>query len=147
MHDLALIFAALTLALAAVAGGLGAAGWWRVEPTRAFWIVLRVAQLAALLQAGAAAVLAVAGYQPADGLYWLYAGLPVAIGIVAEQVRAMSAQTVLDSCGLASARDVGKLDDAGQRAVVAAIMRRETGVMTLAAWVVVFLALRALGTA
>jgi hypothetical protein len=146
MHDAALTFAVVTAALNAVAGVAGAVRWWQVEPSRAFWILVRVAQAAAAVQALAAAALAVAGYDPADGLYWLYAGLPVAIGVVAEQVRALSAQTVLDQAGMTSAKDVGKLDQAGQQAVVTAILRREMGVMTLATLVVVFLALRAAGT-
>jgi hypothetical protein len=54
---------------------------------------------------------------------------------------------VLDARGLEDAQAVGRLDEDGQRSVVLAILRREMGVMTLAAVVVVFLALRAWGTA
>jgi hypothetical protein len=89
----------------------------------------------------------VTGFHPADGLFWLYALLPVAVGFVAEQFRAASAQTVLDARDLPDAQAVGRLDEAGQRSVVLAILRRELGVMALAAIVVAFLALRAYGTA
>ena len=92
-------------------------------------------------------VLALMGYEPADGLFWLYALLPVAVSYVAEQFRVASAQTVLDARDLEDAQAVGRLDDAGQRSVVLAIVRREMGVMALAALVVAFLALRATGTA
>ena len=86
------------------------------------------------------------GFAPADGLFWLYALLPVAVGFVAEQLRLAAAQTVLDARGLEDAQAVGRLDEAGQRSVVRAILRREMGVMALAALVVAFLALRAWGT-
>jgi hypothetical protein len=58
-----------------------------------------------------------------------------------------SAQTILDQRDLADAQAVGGLAEDEQRTVVAEIMRRELGVMTLSALVVVFLALRAAGTA
>jgi hypothetical protein len=66
---------------------------------------------------------------------------------VAEQLRVISAQTILDRRELADAQAVGELPEAQQRVVVAEIMRRELGVMALSALVVVFLALRAAGTA
>jgi hypothetical protein len=146
MAAVAEISALVVGVLNAAAGGLGAWRWWVVAPSRAFWIVLRAAQAAAVLQAGVAGVLAALGFDPGDGLYWLYALLPVAVSFVAEQLRAVSAQTVLDARGLESADAVGELDEAGQRSVVLAVLRREMGIMTLGAIVVVFLALRALGT-
>jgi hypothetical protein len=146
MADVAAAFAVVTAALNLAAAAVGGLRWWRVQTSATFWILLRIAQVAAAAQALDAGVLAAAGFRPADGLYWLYALLPVAIGLVAEQLRAQSAQTVLDACGLESAQEVGRLDESGQRAIVLAILRREMGVMTLAAVVTVFLALRALGT-
>jgi hypothetical protein len=129
-----------------IAGGYGSLAWWRSHTSRAFWFLLRAAQLAAGAQAVGAGVLVAAGFDPRDGLYWLYAILPLAVGAVAEQIRALSAQTVLDAAGFASAQEVGELDEAGQRAVVVAILRREMGVMALSALVTVFLAWRALLT-
>jgi hypothetical protein len=73
--------------------------------------------------------------------------VPVAVGFVAEQLRVVSAQTVLDARGIEDARALGRRPEAEQRSVVVAILRRETGVMALAALVICFLALRALGTA
>jgi len=58
-----------------------------------------------------------------------------------------SAQTILDQRELESAQAVGELPEDEQQAVVGAIVRREMGVMTLSALVVVFLALRAAMTA
>ena len=72
---------------------------------------------------------------------------PIAVSFVAEQLRVTSAETVLHDAGLENAKAVGALDEARQRSVVLAIVRREMGVMTAAAFVVAFLALRAWGTA
>jgi hypothetical protein len=147
MHDVAAVAALVVAATNAVAGVFGAWRWWTVAPSRAFWALTRTGQAAAIGLAVVAGVAAVAGFDPADGLFWLYALLPVAVGFVAEQFRAASAQTVLDARGLADAHAVGRLEETGQRSVVLAILRRELGVMALAAIVVAFLALRAYGTA
>src|SRR5512132_3762828 len=130
-----------------VAGVLGAWRWWRVEPSRSFWLLCRAGQALAVGQALVAGVLAAVGFDPADGLYWLYALLPIAVSFVAEQLRVTSAETVLHDAGPENAQAGGALDEGRQRSVVLAIVRREMGVMTAAAFVVAFLALRAWGTA
>ncbi|MEA2304514.1 MAG: hypothetical protein QOH43_1794 [Solirubrobacteraceae bacterium] len=135
----ALIVAGLNL-LAGLSGGLL---WWRVDPRRRWWLGLRGAQAAAAAYAVLAGVLYVAGYRPGNGLFWLYVLLPVPVAVVAEQLRLVSAQTVLDARGLEGAKAVGELPEDRQRSVVTAILRREMGVMALAALVVAFLALRA----
>jgi hypothetical protein len=147
MADLAAAAALATAFVNALAGGFGAWRWWTVAPSRAFWVLARAGQAVAIALAGVAGAAALTGFDPADGLFWLYALLPVAVGFVAEQFRAASAQTVLDTRGLEDAEAVGRLDADGQRSVVLAILRRELGVMALAALVVAFLALRAYGTA
>jgi len=131
------------LAANAVAGAFAGWRWWRVEPSDAVWPLLRAAQAVAVGQALVAGVLFVLGYEPGDGLYWLYALLPVAIGLIAEQLRIASAEQVLENRELPDAQAVGTLPEAEQRSVVLAIVRREIGVMALAALVVAFLALRA----
>jgi hypothetical protein len=147
MADLAAAAALATAFVNALAGVFGAWRWWTVAPSRAFWVLARAGQAVAIALAGVAGAAALTGFDPADGLFWLYALLPVAVGFVAEQFRAASAQTVLDTRGLEDAEAVGRLDADGQRSVVLAILRRELGVMALAALVVAFLALRAYGTA
>jgi hypothetical protein len=62
-------------------------------------------------------------------------------------LRVTSAQTILDQRDLDDAQAVGALPEHEQRGVVIEIVRREIGVMALSAFVVVFLALRAAGTA
>jgi hypothetical protein len=109
--------------------------------------MLRAGQLAALLFAVGVGVLAAAGKYSSEHLFYLYALLPLAVAFVAEQLRVASAQTILDQRGLESAAAVGGLPESDQRLLVDAIVRREVGVMAASALVVVFLALRAAGTA
>jgi hypothetical protein len=147
MAHVAEVVALVTAVTNLLAGAFGAWRWWLVEPSRAFWVLCRLGQAFAVAQAAVAGVLAALGFDPADGLFWLYALLPVAVSFVAEQLRVTAAQAVLDARGLEDARAVGGLDDAGQRSVVLAIVRREMGTMAAAAVVVAFLAARAWGTA
>ena len=132
-----------TLAANGAAGAYAGWGWWRGRPGARAWPLLRAAQAVAIAQAIAAGVLYLAGYEPEDGLYWLYALLPVAIGLIAEQLRIVAAEQVLENREIEDAQAVGALPEAEQRAVVLAIVRREVGIMALAAGVVAFLALRA----
>ena len=138
----------MTLAvLSALAAAVGAWAWWYLQTPRAFWLLVRTAQAAAILLAICAGIGAALGHRPDDGLFWVYALTPVAVSFFAEQLRAVSAQTVLDARGLADAQAVGALPDDEQRSIVLAILRREMAVMALAAAVTCFLALRALATA
>jgi hypothetical protein len=133
-------------ALSAVPALLGGWRWHRGESSRTFWVLLRVAQVGALVFALAVGLLAAAGRSSTEQLFYLYALLPLAVGFLAEQLRVASAQTILDQRELADARAIGALPEGEQHAIVAAIVRREMGVMALSALVVVFLALRAAGT-
>ena len=138
------------VAVAALNFGVGLFGawrWYRVLEARRFWPALRAAQAASVLFAAYAGTLAALGDGPPDGLFVLYALLPVAVNVVAEQLRIASAQTVLDARGLESAAALGNRPDPEQRSVVRQILRRELGVMAASALVVAFLALRAAGTA
>jgi len=149
----AVVAGALAVAgLNALSGLLGGWLWYRGELTgrgshRVFWVLLRVGQGSALILAVAVGSLAVAGHYSSDHLFYLYALVPLAVAFVAEQLRVISAQTILDQRGLHRAEAVGELPEADQQLIVDAIVRRETGVMALSALVVVFLALRAASTA
>lgn len=133
-----------TLATSLLAGLWGAWRWYRVEPSDLFWRLLRLSQLVVLATAVQGGVLLLLGKE-VDGLHLLYGCLPLAVSVIAEQLRILSAQTVLDARGLPDAQSVGGLPEAEQRSVVLAIVRREMGVMTAAALVTVVLALRAAG--
>jgi hypothetical protein len=133
--------AAVTGAVALYRGATGS-GW-----ASSFWIALRIGQGSALTLAIAVGSLAAAGNYSREHLFYLYALLPLAVAFIAEQLRVAAAQTVLDQRGLEGREAVAALPDQGQHELVAAIVRREIGVMALSAAVVVFLALRAAGTA
>jgi hypothetical protein len=147
MHSVAVVLALITLAMNAIAALVGAWAWYRFEVPRAFWAALRAGQAAAVAQALFAGVAFVAGARPDDGLYWLYAVLPVAVGFLAEQLRAVVANAELDRRGLADAQAAAALPQDAQQLLVRAILHRELGIMAIAAAVVAFLALRALSTA
>ncbi len=126
---------------------LGAWCSYRGQVSHAFWVLLRVGQGSALVLAIVVGSLAAAGHYSSERLFYLYALLPLAVAFVAEQLRVASAQTILDQRDLPDAQAVGALPEREQRRVVAAIVAREMGIMALSALVVVFLALRAAGTA
>ncbi len=134
-------------ALNVIPGLFGAWRWYRHESSRGFWVLLRVAQVAAIVYAVAVGALAAAGHSSSESLFYLYALLPIAIAFVAEQLRVASAQTILDQREIPNAQAVGDLSEEDQQQIVALIVRREMGVMCLSALVVVFLALRAAETA
>jgi hypothetical protein len=120
--------------------------WWRVWTSRWFWRVLRAGQAAIVVQVALGGILVLIGYKP-KGLHVLYGVLPLLVALVAESLRAASAQMVLDHAGFESAQEVGGLSRSDQQEIVVAIVRREIGVMALAALVNVVLLARAAMTA
>ncbi len=145
---MALIATLTALLVAVVNGAAGAWAGWRwytVAPDRLSWALVRTGQGVAVLLAVVAGVAFATGSRPDDGLFWLYALLPAVIGFFAEQFRLVSAQTVLDARGLPDAQAMAQLPEDEQRSIVLQIVRRELGVMVVAALVVAFLALRAAG--
>lgn len=138
----AVLVAALNLAAALVA----AWAWWRAESPAALWRLWRAAQLSTTVLAAVAAVALITGFDPPDGLFWLYMLLPIAVSIIAEQLRIAAAQTVLDQRGLADAQAVGELPEGEQAKIVDGIVAREIAIAGLACLVVAFLAVRVLMT-
>jgi hypothetical protein len=148
----AIVAGAIAVAvLNAIPGLLGAWLWYDGDPSErhagTFWLLLRVGQGSALTLALAVGSLAASGNYSNDDLFYLYALLPLAVALIAEQLRVASAQTILDQRDLADAQAVGALPEDQQRGIVIEIVRREIGLMALSALVVVFLALRAASTA
>ena len=141
------VWGALALAaLDGIVGLFGALRWYRVAPSREFWLGVRAGQALALLYAALAGVLLLDHHHPAQSIFYLYALLPIAVGFVAEQLRLVAADQVLSGRDLDDARQVATLPETEQQAIVLAILRREMGVMALAALVICVLALRAAGT-
>ena len=134
------------LVLNLAAGLLGAWCWQRVEPSPRFWVLLRAGQAAILVQVVLGGLLLALGKKPGDNLHILYGVLPLVVSFVAEQLRIGSADAILAARDYDSAADVGELAPDEQRVVVLSIVRREMGVMTIACFVVVVLALRAATT-
>jgi hypothetical protein len=99
-----------------------------------------------IIQVALGGILVAIGHKP-PGLHVLYGVLPLAVSLIAESLRAASAQMVLDTRGYESAKAVGAQSPEEQRAVVMAILRRELGLMTVAALVILVLLLRAAQTA
>ncbi|MGC9220386.1 MAG: hypothetical protein ACP5H2_03400 [Solirubrobacteraceae bacterium] len=132
----------LALGLNLLAFLVGAVAWWRRRPSPVFWRLLRSGQVAVVAEAVFGGVLLLIG-DKALSLHYLYGALPIVVAVFAEQLKISAATQVLDSRGLADAQTVGKLSTEAQREVVVAIMRKEIGVMTLAALIVVTLLARA----
>jgi hypothetical protein len=129
--------------LFAAAGLLGAWRWWRAEPTRVFWPLLRTAQGLVVVEAILGGVLLLDGRRPSDDLHYLYGLLPLAVGFVAEQLRLAAADTVLAAREIESAQAVGTLAPAEQRSVALAILQRELGAVAAGALVAAGLCVRA----
>jgi hypothetical protein len=137
----------LGVALIAVnlaAGLWGAWGWWRDRQARGFWPLLRVGQGLVMLQAVDGGILLAIG-RDLPHLHLIYGLVPLGVSFVAEQLRLVSADTVLAQRGLEGRADVEALPEAEQRALVRAILRREMGVMAASALVVTVLGLRGAG--
>jgi len=147
MESVVQIAALTAAALNLIAAAIGGLRWYQVEQGALAWRLIRVGQVAGGLLAVVAAVAFLAGDEPEDDLLWLYLLLPIPVSFVAEQLRAVSAQSVLDERELPDAAAMRELPDETQRSIVVQILRKELGVMTLAAGVVAFLALRAWGVA
>jgi hypothetical protein len=122
------------------AGAWGGLAWWLQRPAVGFWYLLRVAQAAVVLQVMLGAILVLSGHQTVDDLHYVYGVLPLLVTLLAEGARAGAAERELT--GL----DFDSLPRERQRLIALAIVRRETGIMSVSALVVFLLALRAAGT-
>ncbi len=134
MKQVHLVVGVVTILLSGLAGVYGAWCWWRVSNNPWFWRLLRASQAAIVVEAALGGVLVLLGHK-SPGLHTLYGVLPLFVSFVAEQLRVSTAQMVLDKHGFESAQAVGDLPDEEQRAMVVTILRRELGVMALAALV------------
>lgn len=132
----------LAMLLTALAAGWGGWCWWRTQASDFFWLLLRAAQASVVLEAGLGGVL-LAMHHRAVNLHYIYGVLPILVSFIAEQLRISSAQMIMDSRGFGSAQEVGELPAEEQRELVVAVVRREIGVMALAAAVMLVLLARA----
>jgi hypothetical protein len=138
MADLHLALGVAVLVLNLVAGVWGAVAWLGNRPSVAFWYLLRAAQASVVLQVLLGVLLLVAGHQADDPLHYMYGSAPLLVNLFAEGMRAGAAQRELPE-GL----DFATLGAAEQRTIALRIVRREMGVMTLGALLIVAFAFRA----
>jgi hypothetical protein len=137
MPDVHLVVGVAVMASNLLAGVWGGIAWLRRQPSVGFWYLLRIAQALVVIQVLIGTILLLLGYEPADGLHYLYGLLPLLVALLAEGARAGMAERELGGMDFESlARD-------RQRQVALAIVRNEMGVMTLSVLVIFGLALRA----
>ena len=139
MPEVHLVVGVCLIAANLVAGVWGGIAWLQDRPTLGFWYALRIAQVTVALQALLGLALAFSGYHASE-LHYLYGGLPLAISLLAEVIRAGSAAQELGDLEFRS------LSEERQTQIASAIVRRETGIMATACLVIFLLALRAAGT-
>jgi hypothetical protein len=135
------LIGAITVAVNALAAALGLIAFAR-SPIRAFWYFLRAGQILVMLEAVIGAALLLDG-KDLPRLHLIYGLVPIAVSFVAEQLRLASADIELQKRDLENAQEVATLPEEDQQALVAGIIRRETGVMAASAAVVALLCLRA----
>jgi len=140
MYDayLALGLAVMTVNL--IVGVIGGLAWRAERVSIAFWYLLRAVQIATLAFVLLEAFLYFDGRRADDVLHYLYVALPVVASLLAEAMRGASASQELGET------DFARLDEKRQQEVALAIVRRETGVMTVACFVLAFLVWRAIET-
>ena len=122
------------------AGAVGGLAWFQSRPSVVFWYVLRTAQALVVLQLLLGTLLVLAGNEAPGDLHYVYGILPLAVTLLAEAMRAGASDRELEGI------DFDSLPTDRKRRFAMAIVRRETGIMAVSAWVVFFLALRAAGT-
>lgn len=142
MKDVHIVIGVLAIALNVLAFAWGGWCWWTSRPSLWFWRLLRSAQAIIVLEAALGGVLLAIG-EKASSLHIIYGLLPLAVSFIGEQLRISSAQMILDARGFENTQAVGRLPRDEQQEVVVAIVRREIGVMALAAFVIVVLLVRA----
>lgn len=140
MDAVHLVAGVAVLALNLVAGAWGGVMWLGHRPSVGFWYVLRAAQVAVVAQALIGGILLLLGREAADGLHYVYGLAPLVVSFLAEGARAGAAEREVRDL------EFETLPRERQRQIALAIVRREMGIMTVSAWVIFFLALRAAGT-
>jgi hypothetical protein len=123
------------------AGAWGAIAWLTNRVSVAFWYVLRGAQVLVVVQVLLGAILLALGHEADEPLHYMYGSAPLLVNLFAEGFRVNAAQREIPE-GVA----FETLGATEQRTIALRIVRREMGVMTLAALLIVAFALRAAQT-
>lgn len=147
MNGVVVTAAWIAAALNVAAAVWGAYCWHRFRHSPVFWRLTRAGQGAVVAFAALSGITALTGDTPDDDLFWIYVLVPLGVSFVAEQFRILSARTVLDQRDLADAKAMRRLPADEQELIRELIIRRETGIMALAALANAFLLARAAMTA
>jgi ABC-type phosphate transport system auxiliary subunit len=138
MAEVHLVAGVAVMALNLAAGLWGAVAWGSNRASVWFWYVLRAAQVSVVVQVLLGAVLLIAGREAADGIHYMYGTAPLVVNLFAEGMRVGAAQREVPE-------DVEfeSLPATEQRTIALRIVRREMGIMTVAALLIVAFAIRA----
>ena len=142
MRDVHVWIGAITVGANALAAAIGAVAWLLWANPKIFWLTLRAGQVLVIVSAVIGSILLLEG-RDLPRLHLVYALTPVAVSFLAEQLRIVTTPTFLEQRGLEGGKDVAKLPQIEQEALVAAILRRELAVMATSAGVVATLVARA----
>lgn len=137
MSEVHLVVGVAVIALNLAAGVWGAVAWLARRASVSFWYVLRAAQVAVVVEVLLGALLLISGREPNDAIHYMYGTAPLLVNLFAEGMRVGAAQRELGDT------DFKSLDAAAQRETALRIVRREMGMMTLAALLIVAFAIRA----
>jgi hypothetical protein len=131
------------LATNALAAAWGATCWLRKDPRLSigFWPLLRLAQIAVVIQVVLGLALLARGDRAADDLHVLYGVAPLVVTLVSEGMRVGVAQRELEEI-----EDPEALDRPQQLAIARRVALGEVGIMTIGALLILTLALRAYAT-
>jgi heme A synthase len=135
--EIHLVVGVAVVVLNAAAALWGAAAWLARRASVWFWYLLRTAQVSVILQVLLGALLLISGREAKEGLHYVYGTFPLLVNLFAEGMRVGAAQREIGE------RDFETLDAGEQRQVALRSVRREMGVMTVAALLVVAFAVRA----
>jgi hypothetical protein len=126
------------LAANGLAGAWGGVAWLRHSPSTVFWYLLRTAQVVVVLQVAFGLALLLSGRESPDDLHFVYGIAPLVVALVSEGMRVGAAQRELDEVP-----DLDVLERREQILLARRVVRREMGIMSVGALLIVSLALRA----
>jgi hypothetical protein len=135
--DVHLVVGVGMLVLNLVTAGWGGVAWLTDRASVAFWYLLRAAQASVILQVLLGAVLLVGGQEAKDAIHYMYGSGPLVVNLFAEGLRVNAAPREIGD------RDFEALSPDEQRGIALRIVRREMGIMTLAALLIVVFGFRA----
>jgi hypothetical protein len=127
-----------------VAAAWGGIAWARHVTSVAFWYLLRTAQTVVVVQVALGLFLLIGqGRRASSDLHYLYGVSLLVVALVSEGLRASAAEREIDQSGI---EDVEALERRDQVMLARRVVRREMGIMTVGAILIVTLALRAYTT-